>query len=87
LACAWDESVQLAIGGEWEGESFSLVIDEIGEVVWLDDEEMEEDPVTCDPLWVPVSRGVYRLDGRRLALMDIDHVLADGPNDDVAAAA
>lgn len=84
---AKEDSAQLAIGVEREGESFGLVIDEIGEVVRLDDEEMEENPVNLDPLWARVSRGVYRLDGRLLVIMDIDRVLADSRNEDVVAAA
>jgi purine-binding chemotaxis protein CheW len=81
------ETAQLAIGVERDGESFGLVIDEIGEVVRLDDDNLEENPVNLDPLWARVSRGVFRLDGSLLVIMDIERVLADAKSDEVAAAA
>lgn len=77
----------LAIGVEHGGESFGMVIDEIGEVVRLDDAEMEQNPVNLDATWSSVSRGVYRLDNRLLVIMDIDQMLAvAGPGNAAAAA-
>lgn len=77
----------LAIGVEHGGESFGMVIDEIGEVVRLDDSEMEQNPVNLDRTWSGVSRGVYRLGDRLLVIMDIDQMLAGARTTDSAAAA
>jgi purine-binding chemotaxis protein CheW len=77
----------LAIGVEYGGESFGMVIDEIGEVVRLDDAQMEQNPVNLDATWSGVSRGVYRLDNRLLVIMDIDQMLAGASSGDAAAAA
>jgi len=83
-----DSQVQyLAIGVEYGGESFGLVIDEIGDVVQLDDAQMEQNPVNLDATWSGVSRGVYRLGDRLLVIMDIDQMLAGAGGTDTAAAA
>ena len=77
----------LAIGVERYGESFGLIIDEIGEVVRLQESEMEQNPVNLDATWSGVSRGVYRLEDRLLVIMDIDRMLAGAGAEDPAAAA
>ncbi len=77
----------LAIGVEYGGESFGLVVDEIGEVVRLEEADMEQNPVNLDATWSSVSRGVYRLDDRLLVIMDIDRMLAGASGADAAAAA
>ncbi|HVY90863.1 MAG TPA: chemotaxis protein CheW [Hyphomonadaceae bacterium] len=78
---------QLAIGVERGGESFGLIIDDIGEVVRLDENDLEQNPVNLDATWSGVSRGVYRLDDRLLVIMDIDRMLAASGVQDAAAAA
>ena len=50
-------SLRLAIGVERYGESFGLIIDEIGEVVRLEENAMEQNPVNLDATWSGVSRG------------------------------
>jgi purine-binding chemotaxis protein CheW len=77
----------LAIGVEHAGESFGMIIDEIGDVVRLDDADMEQNPVNLDATWSSVSRGVYRLGDRLLVIMDIDRMLAGAGGADTAAAA
>jgi purine-binding chemotaxis protein CheW len=82
-----DGNQSLAIGVEHGGESFGLVIDEIGDVVRLDDADMEQNPVNLDATWSTVSRGVYRLGDRLLVIMDIDQMFAGTGGSDAAAAA
>jgi purine-binding chemotaxis protein CheW len=77
----------LAIGVEHGGESFGLIIDEIGEVVRLEDSQMEQNPVNLDATWSGVSRGVYRLGDRLLVIMDMNQMLAGAGGLDSAAAA
>lgn len=76
----------LAIGVERNGESFGLVIDEIGEVIRLDDEACEANPANLDPVWASISRGVHRLDDQLLVVMDIDRMLAAVADDQSIAA-
>jgi purine-binding chemotaxis protein CheW len=76
----------LAIGVERGGESFGLIIDEIGEVVRIDESALEQNPVNLDATWSWVSRGVFRLDDRLLVIMDIDRMLAGVGAEESAAA-
>jgi purine-binding chemotaxis protein CheW len=76
----------LAIGVEHNGESFGLIIDDIGEVVRLEDADLEQNPVNLDATWSDVSRGVYRLGDRLLVIMDINRMLAGAGGVDAVAA-
>ncbi len=80
------KSQTLAIGVERGGESFGLIIDEIGEVVRLDENALEQNPVNLDATWSWVSRGVCRLEDRLLVIMDIDRMLAGASAEEPAAA-
>ncbi len=68
----------MAIGVECKGESYGLLIDEIGEVLRLPASSREVNPVNLDARLARVSAGVHRLDGRLLVVLDIDRVLEIG---------
>jgi purine-binding chemotaxis protein CheW len=74
----------MAIGIEYRGESFGLLIDSVGEVLKLADGTREPNPVNLDKRLARVAAGVYRLDGQLLVVLDVDRVLDIG---DRAAAA
>lgn len=82
-----DQTEGLAIGVEFAGESFGMIIDEIGDVVRLEEADMEQNPVNLDATWSSVSRGVYRVGDRLLVIMDMDRMLAGAGGADTAAAA
>ncbi|MCB4821817.1 chemotaxis protein CheW [Roseicella aerolata] len=63
---------------EREGELYSLLADEVGEVLPLPSRDRAHNPPTLDPLWREVSRGVHRLGDRLLILLDVEQVLAIG---------
>jgi purine-binding chemotaxis protein CheW len=65
----------MAIGVESRGESYGLLIDSIGEVLKLDEDAREANPLNLDPALARVSAGIYRLDGQLLMLLDVDRVL------------
>lgn len=65
----------LAIGVETRGESYGLLIDAIGEVLRLDDETREPNPVNLDPRLARVSAGIHRLNERLLMVIDVERVL------------
>jgi purine-binding chemotaxis protein CheW len=77
--------VPMAIGIEYKGESFGLLVDTVGEVLKLPDGEREANPVNLDRKLGRVSAGVYRLDGHLLVVLDIDRVLDLGAETAVAA--
>ena len=65
----------MAIGIELRGESFGLLVDAVGEVLKLSDDEREANPINLDRNLGRVSAGVYRLDGQLLVILDIERVL------------
>jgi purine-binding chemotaxis protein CheW len=70
----------LAVGIEHRGESYGLLIDEIGEVLKLSAASREDNPVNLVHRLARVSAGVHRLDGRLVVVLDVDRVLDLGPN-------
>jgi purine-binding chemotaxis protein CheW len=68
----------MAIGVEYKGESYGLLIDEIGEVVKLPAVSREDNPINLDERLARVSSGVHRLDGRLLVVLDVERVLDIG---------
>jgi len=68
----------MAIGVESRGESYGLLIDNIGEVLKLDDANREPNPVNLDERLAGVSAGIYRLEGQLLVVVDVDRVLDVG---------
>ena len=68
----------MAVGVEHKGESYGLLIDEIGEVLKLPAASREDNPVNLDARLARVSAGVHRLDGRLLVVLDVERVLDVG---------
>lgn len=75
-----DDAPAMAIGVESRGESYGLLIDNIGEVLKLDDGSREPNPINLDPRLARVSAGIHRLDGQLLMVVDVDRVLEIGTN-------
>ncbi|HEV2631350.1 MAG TPA: chemotaxis protein CheW [Pseudolabrys sp.] len=75
LAPSAEDKPRMAIGVEMRGESYGLLIDGIGEVLRLDDEAREPNPVNLDPRLARVSTGIHRLDDQLLMVIDVDRVL------------
>jgi purine-binding chemotaxis protein CheW len=74
----------MAIGIEFKGESYGLLVDAVGEVMPLAASEREAKPSNLDPRLARVAAGVYRLEGQLLVELDVDCVL-DIRNGAVAA--
>jgi len=69
---------RMAIGIEYKGESYGLLIDAIGEVLDLPTAGREGNPVNLEPGLARVSAGVHRLEDRLLVVLDVDRVLDVG---------
>jgi purine-binding chemotaxis protein CheW len=69
---------RLAVGIEKGTEAYGLLIDEIGDVLRLAPEAMEPNPPNLDAQWSAISRGIYRLNGNLLIVLDVDRVLDFG---------
>ncbi len=68
----------MAVGIEFRGESYGLIIDSVGEVLNLAESAREPNPVNLDPHLASVSAGVHRLDKQLLVVLDVDRVLDAG---------
>ena len=66
---------RMAVGIEHQSESYGLVIDKVGEVLSLSLQQFEANPANLDPKWRGVSKGVYRLDGKLLVVLDVASLL------------
>ncbi|WP_262027434.1 chemotaxis protein CheW [Microvirga sp. Mcv34] len=67
---------RMAVGLENHGEAYGLLVDEVGEVLKLDPDEMQPNPVHMDRGWVGLSQGVHQLHDKLLIVLDVDAVLA-----------
>lgn len=63
--------------------SVSLLVDEIGDVLELEEQQLEAPPATLDSRARELIRGVYKLDGRLLLVLDSIRTIELG-QDDVA---
>jgi purine-binding chemotaxis protein CheW len=84
LAPADEARKRMAIGIEYKGESYGLLIDVIGEVLNLPSSGREGNPVNLEPQLARVSAGVHRLEDRLLVVLDIDRVLDLGQQAEAA---
>jgi purine-binding chemotaxis protein CheW len=84
LAPAGEARKRMAIGIEYKGESYGLLIDVIGEVLNLPSSGREGNPVNLEPQLARVSAGVHRLEDRLLVVLDIDRVLDLGQQAEAA---
>jgi purine-binding chemotaxis protein CheW len=75
---------RMAIGIEYKGESYGLLIDAIGEVLNLPTAGREGNPVNLEPALARVSAGVHRLEDRLLVVLDVDRVLDVGQHAEAA---
>ncbi|KAA5803372.1 chemotaxis protein CheW [Alkalicaulis satelles] len=61
----------MALGLEEGAELFGVLVDEVGEVLRLDPAEMEPAPGHLDTQWRAMIKGVYRLEERLMAVLDV----------------
>lgn len=72
------DASKMAVGIEYNGESYGLVIDSVGEVLRLKEDGVEPNPSNLHPRWTAVSAGVYQLEGELMVVLDVDRVLQIG---------
>ncbi|MEZ5826524.1 MAG: chemotaxis protein CheW [Geminicoccaceae bacterium] len=58
-----------------EGELYSFLIDQVGEVLTPPADRFERDVVSLSPAWRDVATGIFRLDEQLLVLLDVGRVL------------
>ncbi len=71
-----DRENSMSIVVDFHGELYSLLIDEIGEVLSVPTASYERNPPTLDGNWREVSAGIYRLEGNLLVVLEVSKLLA-----------
>ena len=72
------QSGPMSVVVDRDGELYSLLADEVGEVLPLPRADRAPNPPTLDALWRDVSLGVHRMDGHLLILLDVERILTIG---------
>jgi purine-binding chemotaxis protein CheW len=71
----------LAVGLEHNGESFALIVDEVGDVVTCEESAQIAPPPHIDPIRAKLTSNYYRLDDRIVPILDMDAIFDfAGPN-------
>lgn len=70
-----DKPGSMSIVVDLRGELYSLMVDSVGEVLSLTNEDFERNPATLDPRWREVSTGIYRLNGQLMVVLDVPRLL------------
>lgn len=66
---------QMSVVVENDSELYSLIIDQVGDVLSLPDTQFENTPATLDPTWRAVALGIYRLENELLVILDVPKLL------------
>ena len=80
-----DDQNGMSIVVEHQGEPYSLMIDNVGEVLSLDKNDLEPTPVTLSSHWKEISGGVHRLENKLLVVLQIERLLDFAGNTTIAA--
>lgn len=75
LDAATDAGANMVIGIERGSESFGVLVDRVGEVLSLSDDDREPTPINLDRTLNAVATGVFRLDDKILVTLDADLTL------------
>lgn len=70
----WRRAMSVVV--EHQGELYSLLVDQVGEVLHLNPELWEDNPPTLEAKWRALSRGVFRLSGQLVVVLDVAAILA-----------
>lgn len=72
------EAGQMGVTAEMGPDLYTLLVDGIGDVISLPNDQFEKTPGTLDPQWREFAIGVYRLEGEIMVVLDIDRFLDIG---------
>ncbi|MGE5547146.1 MAG: chemotaxis protein CheW [Solirubrobacterales bacterium] len=70
-----EENKGMSVVVDMGGELYSLMVDQVGEVLSLPEAKFERNPPTLDPMWREFSAGIYRLDDKLLVVLDVGKLL------------
>ncbi len=70
LPPAPDDQRRMCVVVTIEGAAYALIVDAVGEVTTVSEEEREPDPATLEPQWRAVSRGVVQREDELIIEID-----------------
>ena len=68
-------SKPIAVVADEAGGAYALLVDQALEVLTLDMNELEAPPPTLGSAWIEFGRGIFRLPGRLMVVLDISRLL------------
>jgi len=76
LAQRESKAREMSVVVEHENELYSLIIDQVGDVLSLQDDDFESSPATLDEIWRDVTIGIYRMQDQLLLVLDVPKLIA-----------
>ena len=70
-----DDGQSMGVTVEYNNDLYTLLVDQVGDVVRMADDCYESNPTTLDALWREFAAGVYRMDKMLLVVLDVDRLL------------
>jgi purine-binding chemotaxis protein CheW len=70
-----DNDPGMSIVVDQGGELYSLMVDQVGEVLSVPQNAFEQNPATLDPRWREFSDGIFRLEKKLLVILDVTRLL------------
>ena len=74
----------MSIVVEHQHELYSLIVDDVGDVLKVSEKNFDRNPATLDALWRTYSEGVYRLEEGLLVVLDVSTLLSFNSNEEAA---
>jgi purine-binding chemotaxis protein CheW len=65
---------EMSIVVEHNGELYSLLVDQVGEVMVCPTDHIGPNPPTLDPVWQELSKGIVQLDDRLLVILNVQRL-------------
>ena len=81
-----DEHQDMNIVIDDNGELYSIVVDRVGDVLQLSNEQFEKNPSTLEPALRTMSEGIFRLEDELLVVLNVQAVLESLEDGGVEAA-
>jgi purine-binding chemotaxis protein CheW len=70
-----DGQLSLNVVLRHQGESYSLLVDEVGDVINVSGDVLQPPPQTLDSQWKKLVTGVFRLEGRLFVILNVGTLL------------
>jgi purine-binding chemotaxis protein CheW len=67
---------EMSIVIEHDANLYSLIVDDVGEVMEYGADAVGTNPATLDPLWQQISTGIVRSDDGLLVILDVERLFA-----------